>query len=299
MAGTVTQAQGARGVFCTNCGRAKVDGRCPDCDPVMPVPESGPPVARSAFTVVRVAAGVAALLTVLLLMYELVRIGDLRGDITALRRDMKAQSVTAGKTASRLAELEAEIHNQPKPAEVAKRVQASVFLVRAGESGGSAWVVTSESGSSKLITNYHVINEKWLNDERDVEIKKDDRTWPARIEKVSEGADLALLSVSEAFTPLPRAAAEPSVGDSVLAVGSPLGLEGTVSTGVVSALRTEDGDRFIQFSAPVSPGSSGGPLVDQRGEVIGVTVFKAVTEGAEGLGFAVPVKRVCESLIAC
>ena len=223
----------------------------------------------------------------------------LRDDVDDLRTDFEAQSATAGRAATRLAELEAELHNQPKPAEVARRVQASVFLVEAGEATGSAWVVSAAAGTSKLVTNYHVISEVWLDDDRSVEIKKDDRTWPATIEKVSEGSDLALLSVTEPFVPLTRSSAEPSVGDSVLSVGSPLGLEGTVSTGVVSALRVEDGDRFIQFSAPVSPGSSGGPLVDQKGDVIGVTVFKAVVAGAEGLGFAVPVARVCERLIDC
>ena len=223
----------------------------------------------------------------------------LREDVAGLRADLEDQSTAAGRAAARLAELEAEIHNQPKPAEVARRVQASVFLVEAGDSTGTAWVASSADGTSKLVTNYHVISETWLDDKRAVDIKKDDRTWPATIEKVSEGADLALLSVRENFTPLARASVEPSVGDSVLSVGSPLGLEGTVSTGVVSALRVEDGDRFIQFSAPVSPGSSGGPLVDQKGDVIGVTVFKAVVEGAEGLGFAVPVRRVCEQLIEC
>ena len=225
--------------------------------------------------------------------------GGLRDDVTELREDLEDQSTAAGRAATRLAELEAEIHNQPKPAEVARKVQASVFLVEAGEATGSAWVVSSAGGTSKLVTNYHVVSDLWLDDQRSVQLKKDDRTWTATIEKVSEGSDLALVSVTENFTPLARAATEPSVGDSVLAVGSPLGLEGTVSTGVVSALRVEDGDRFIQFSAPVSPGSSGGPLVDQKGDVIGVTVFKAVIEGAEGLGFAVPVARVCDSLIAC
>lgn len=247
----------------------------------------------------RVVAGLLALGLLGGLVVMAVQTSALREDVDDLRQDLEAQSVTAGRGASRLAEIEAVLHNQPKPAEVARRVQASVFLVEAGDATGSAWVVSSEGGTAKLVTNYHVVSERWLDDERGVVLRKDDRTWPATIEKVSEGADLALVSVTENFTALARATTEPAVGDSVLAVGSPLGLEGTVSTGVVSALRVEEGDRFIQFSAPVSPGSSGGPLVDQKGDVIGVTVFKAVLEGAEGLGFAVPVARVCESLISC
>ena len=263
-----------------------------------------PPVQAAASSrLPRVLAGVVVGLLALALLGGLVLMAAqtraLRDDVDDLRQDLEAQSVTAGRAGSRLAELEAELHTQPKPAEVARRVQASVFLVAAGDATGSAWVVSSSGGTSKLVTNYHVVSERWLDDKRGVEIKKDDRTWPATIEKVSEGSDLALVSVAENFTALARSTTEPAVGDSVLAVGSPLGLEGTVSTGVVSALRVEEGDRFIQFSAPVSPGSSGGPLVDQKGDVIGVTVFKAVLEGAEGLGFAVPVARVCENLISC
>ena len=285
--------------FCTNCGRPKVEGRCPWCEPLVAAPMQQAKPSRLPRVLAAAVAGLLALALVGGLVVTAVQTSALRDDVDDLGQDLEAQSVAAGRAASRLAELEAELHNQPKPAEVARRVQASVFLVEAGDATGSAWVVSSEGGTSKLITNYHVVSERWLDDKRGVEIKKDDKTWPATIEKVSEGSDLALVSVAENFTALARSTAEPAVGDSVLAVGSPLGLEGTVSTGVVSALRVEEGDRFIQFSAPVSPGSSGGPLVDQKGDVIGVTVFKAVLEGAEGLGFAVPVARVCESLISC
>jgi putative serine protease PepD len=67
----------------------------------------------------------------------------------------------------------------------------------------------------------------------------------------------------------------------------------------VSALRVEDGVHYIQFSAPISPGNSGGPVLDAGGRVIGVSVSKAVATGAEGLSFATPVAEVCSDLGVC
>ncbi|MFA9401075.1 MAG: trypsin-like peptidase domain-containing protein [Acidobacteriota bacterium] len=60
-----------------------------------------------------------------------------------------------------------------------------------------------------------------------------------------------------------------------------------------------DGKEWLQFSAAVNPGSSGGPVVNKRGEVIGVATFKAVSIDAEGLGFAIPLSRLCPSLDVC
>jgi putative serine protease PepD len=74
-----------------------------------------------------------------------------------------------------------------------------------------------------------------------------------------------------------------------------MGLENSVSSGVVSALR----DGMVQFSAPISPGNSGGPVVDLSGRVIGIARSKLVGNGAEGLSFAVPISVVCGVLGTC
>ena len=87
----------------------------------------------------------------------------------------------------------------------------------------------------------------------------------------------------------------PSVGDPVLAVGSPLGLGNSVSSGIVSAFH----DGIIQFSAPISPGNSGGPVVDRTGRVVGVARSKLVGDGAEGLSFAIPIALVCSTVATC
>ncbi len=107
-----------------------------------------------------------------------------------------------------------------------------------------------------------------------------------------EGKDLALVRVSnEAAQPLPLGnSAQVLAGDSVLVVGNPRGLEGTLSQGIVSAVRTIESETFLQITAPISPGSSGGPVLDGQGRVIGVAV--ATLRGGQNLNFAVPVSSL-------
>ncbi len=107
--------------------------------------------------------------------------------------------------------------------------------------------------------------------------------------QVDEGADLALLRVDGLASPvLPLASGDaPSVGDTVYAVGSPLGLDGTFSQGIVSGYRTVGDLSLMQLTAPISPGSSGGPVLDATGRVIGVAIG-TFAEG-QNLNFAVPV----------
>jgi putative serine protease PepD len=78
-----------------------------------------------------------------------------------------------------------------------------------------------------------------------------------------------------------------------MAVGAPLGLDGSVSIGVVSGFRSIEGSDYIQFSAAISPGNSGGPVVDAQGRVVAVATAKFVAPGAEALSLAIPVQTVC------
>jgi V8-like Glu-specific endopeptidase len=107
-----------------------------------------------------------------------------------------------------------------------------------------------------------------------------------------EGKDLALVRVgNETAQPLALGdSAQVSAGDPVLVVGNPRGLEGTLSQGIVSAVRTIESEAFLQVTAPISPGSSGGPVLDGQGRVIGVAV--ATLQGGQNLNFAVPVSRL-------
>ena len=84
------------------------------------------------------------------------------------------------------------------------------------------------------------------------------------------------------------------IGQPIIAVGNPIGLAGTVSDGIISAFRFVDGERVFQISAPISPGSSGGPILNMNGEVIGVAT-SGIPDG-ENLGFAVPVSYLQDIL---
>jgi hypothetical protein len=114
---------------------------------------------------------------------------------------------------------------------------------------------------------------------------------------VDEEHDLALLKAGGIkLPPLPLGDSETvAVGDEVYVVGNPLGLEGTFSNGIVSAIREIDGQKILQITAPISPGSSGGPVFDQRGEVIGIAV--ATFRGGQNLNLAIPVSYLSKLLL--
>lgn len=106
-------------------------------------------------------------------------------------------------------------------------------------------------------------------------------------------ADLALLNVDSAAPSLNLVqGAPPAVGDSVYVVGNPLGLEGTFSDGIVSAIRHLGDDTYIQMTAPISPGSSGGPVMDASGSVLGIAV--ATFQDGQNLNLAIPVKYLAD-----
>jgi putative serine protease PepD len=119
------------------------------------------------------------------------------------------------------------------------------------------------------------------------------------VTRVSTADDLAIIQVSVRLPVLLFMKAKPKVGDVVMAFGSPLGLEGTVSSGIVSALRHQDGLDYIQFTAAISPGNSGGPVVNSNGDVLGVAEMKMVGSNAENLAFAIPTATVCADFPVC
>jgi S1-C subfamily serine protease len=153
---------------------------------------------------------------------------------------------------------------------------------------GSGFLVTPDGYA---ITNSHVVNDRTHlaaetadGDRLHAELIGDDpATDLAVIRLAANGLPLAKLGDSDALR----------VGQLVIAMGSPLGLQSTVSTGVVSALgrsmRGRDGrliENVVQHAAPINPGNSGGPLVDSRGYVVGINT--AIIAMAQGLGFAIP-----------
>ena len=107
--------------------------------------------------------------------------------------------------------------------------------------------------------------------------------------------DLALIKIADnSGTPLTLKSPVVNIGQKIFAIGNPLGLEGTISDGIISGLRDFEDFSLLQISAPISPGNSGGPVVDENGEIVGVATF-TFSEG-QNLNFAVPVKYLKELL---
>ena len=142
----------------------------------------------------------------------------------------------------------------------------------------------------RIATNRHVVE----NSSRVEAVTQDDRRLGTATYAEAVGgatADLAILPrITNPPATLNLARALPEVGEAVVVIGAPEGLSNTVSTGIVSAIRRIDGRTLVQISAPISHGSSGGPVLNMRGEVIGVSV-SVLSEG-QNLNFAVPVTEL-------
>lgn len=188
-------------------------------------------------------------------------------------------------------QLTAQVDGILDPTAIVADAQGSVFTLVAGGWQGSAFVISSDDTSSRLVTNFHVVRSLWTKGLRAVVIRNGDASFNGSIVDVRPEVDLAFVEVPGSLPALEAASGSPDVGEPIVVLGSPFGYGGSVSTGVVSALRT----RYVQFSAPISPGSSGGPVLDADGHVIGVAAAKVEGRGAEGLSFAVPIWRVCQA----
>jgi S1-C subfamily serine protease len=217
------------------------------------------------------------------------RISMLEGGIKGVQDD--AQSLHS----------QLDVQAAADPTAITSRVQPSVYTVETSEGSlGSAWVASADHVTANFVTNYHVIADAWESGDTSVTVFQDEgRPLDGTISLALPDVDLALVSVAADIPALKMSTETPRAGEAVLVIGSPFGLGGSVTTGAVSALREIDGLNYIQFSAPTSPGNSGGPLVNPAGEVIGITEAKAVAFGAEGIAIAIPVNQVCTQLKIC
>ncbi|MGJ7441075.1 S1C family serine protease [Aquipuribacter sp. MA13-6] len=167
----------------------------------------------------------------------------------------------------------------------------SVVTVLCGDSLGSGFAVEADvpdGYASAVLTNHHVVQACTDGDSELAAGRRDDE-FGAAAGPTDEDNDLALVYVTEALPPLEQAAEAAEVGDPVVAIGSPYGLEGTVTSGIVSNVD----DLTYQTDAAVNPGNSGGPLLDREGRVLGVNTFVV---GGTGLNFAVRLEAACEQL---
>ncbi len=175
--------------------------------------------------------------------------------------------------------------NVLSPAQIAEIAIPSIVQIKVANGVGTGFAVAD---GGRIVTNAHVVRGA-----KEATIVTADGTSRGKVEVLAYDAshDLALLRVADlALKPLPlgqSAAAKP--GQHVVAIGHPLGFGNTVSDGLVSAIRTLEQRKqiYLQISAPISPGSSGGPLFNDAGEVIGISTL--VVNGGQNLNFAVPI----------
>jgi S1-C subfamily serine protease len=191
---------------------------------------------------------------------------------------------------------------EPTTAEVVARSKPSVALVRTTMGSGTGFL----AGPGLLVTNAHVIDGEMVSRIRvyfpSARGKKG--PMPARLVYEDPKRDLAILAVDTPEKPLPVAeefafeGGEPIVviGNPGATAGERIILENAVTQGVMSTRTKLDGLEFYQLSASVNPGNSGGPVLNARGEVIGVVTRKAVGRREEGLGFAVPLPDLKSAL---
>ncbi|GAB2683706.1 S1C family serine protease [Kribbella swartbergensis] len=221
--------------------------------------------------------------------------GGLAGAVTG-SRDPESAAVELPQAAAPPAAAQGSI------TAAAASVLPGVVSVRAGRATGSGFAIDQQG---HVVTNAHVVEGA-----SDVSlVLSNGRRVDAEVIGSDEDNDLAVLQVSAADAEGLRAltlgrSAQLRVGDPVLAVGSPLGLEGTVTAGIVSAVDRQarfgdNGNRqsAIQTDAAINPGNSGGPLVNTAGQVVGVntaiaTLGTTSRSGNIGIGFAIPVDRM-------
>lgn len=176
-------------------------------------------------------------------------------------------------------------------AQIAKRVAPSVVVIQgktdSGDVLGSGFIISKDG---KIVTNLHVIRDLKT---ATVQLASGEFFDSMSILAMDERRDLAVIHVAGFdLTALGLGNSNSlTVGEPVVIVGSPRGLEGTVTAGILSSVRDSgDGFKVLQTDAAVNPGNSGGPLVNGKGEAIGVVSFKL--RSSEGLNFAIPINYV-------
>lgn len=169
-----------------------------------------------------------------------------------------------------------------------EKIKPAVVMVEVEDGTGSGMIIDK---LGYVLTCYHVVE----NAQSITVTLMDGGQYQGTVLAKNESCDLAIIKIAGGGIDFPAVTLGNSdkleIGQEVVAVGYPLGLEGgvTVTKGIVSAFRMSEGVNYIQTDAAVNPGNSGAPLINLRGEVVGVITFKVVREAVEGMGFATAV----------
>ena len=209
--------------------------------------------------------------------------------LTVLERENATLAQRLSATEKNLSQAKAGV------APLAARILRSVFTIETPNGLGTGWAAWSEQGVTYLITANHVAQDALASGTHEVTVRQKSKHWKGEIGATDVVNDLAVVRVIGTIAPplwqTPDPALSPLPGDELLLVGSPYGLEGSVTTGVVSRVTYDS----IQTDAAANPGNSGGPAVDAEGRVVGVLL----SGGGENLNFTVPIQRACVTLRHC
>ncbi len=196
-----------------------------------------------------------------------------------------------------VAHIEAKKRQAANSSDTSSKSDRRVVVIEEAGAG----VVIQYRGRTYIITNYHVIESSGISD---IRIESDGIVYYPTRAMHDRATDLSVLEVSKrGLTPAKLGnSREAELGDFVVAIGSPFGLSHSVSYGIVSALNRHDLELgpqgvkyqdFLQTDAAINPGNSGGPLMNLRGEVIGInTAIASNSGGNDGIGFAIPINMV-------
>jgi S1-C subfamily serine protease len=255
---------------------------------------------RRTISIPLILAGVAVLAAVGISLFAVasvreqsMRVDLLKTDVRELEGRLEEFRLSDQELAGRLKTSEGKLREKDQGiAPLAARVLKSVFTVKTDDGLGAGFAGWTTDGQLYVVTAAHVVSEVG----EQVLLERNTGSWRAEVVGRDRTRDLAVLRVDGkpvGANPLWQkpVANKPRVGDALLLVGSPYGLGGTVTSGVVSRVRAKE----IQTDAAANPGNSGGPAVDRKGRVVGVLV----AGGGENLNFAVPIARLCGSLRHC
>ena len=243
-------------------------------------------------------------------------IPDIEATVAAAVEEKIAEARTSGRKRregleSALRKLAVqEGHKPPVPqslTSIVERVRPGVVRIETTFGSGSGVIFAKDTGGSALVvTNYHVVDNEDLDQAKEfyVDVVVNDLSVYDGVLMGNDALrDLAVLKICcGEFTPLPLANDNPAPGTEIVVMGYPLGLSGaaTVTSGVVSAFRYNFDEEIweVQTDASINSGNSGGPMLSQAGELIGIATSKIVAQDVEGVGFAVSVATLQEQLEA-
>jgi tetratricopeptide (TPR) repeat protein len=176
-----------------------------------------------------------------------------------------------------------------EPQDLFAAASKTVYVVIAAHQEAGDALTNIAQGSAvavspnRLLTNCHVVQSREL-----ISLHARAETWVARVISRDDDADRCILTIEQGITDFAtgRDFEDLRIGERVYSIGTPKGLALTMAEGIVSGLRNDNDKRYIQTTAPISPGSSGGGLFDSRGRLIGITTF--MLKEAQNLNFAIP-----------